>query len=97
MSDEYNSLPGMDSAKTLMCIVARILRKGDGKETPVRIVTQVFTTEGELIAESDPGACISIQDTCKDAIELIRLLANGNAAHSQSVIDAVIKALKVWA
>ena len=37
-------------------IISTKEKRGDGKvyEDPVRCITQVFTTEGELIAEYDP-------------------------------------------
>lgn len=36
-------------------IVTDILRRGDGKKTPIRSVLQVFEKDGTLIAENDPN------------------------------------------
>jgi hypothetical protein len=38
----------------MQVIVTNILRRGDGKETPIRIIRQVWTMDGQLIAELDP-------------------------------------------
>ena len=49
---------GMDTAVLMECIVTTIARRGDGVSTdsPIRVVTQVWTKEGALIAERDPCA-----------------------------------------
>ena len=41
-------------------IVTTLTRKGDGKNTRMRIVTQVWSKEGKLIAENDP--CTVVDD-----------------------------------
>lgn len=47
----------MDTIKCEEVIIARVLRRGAGiPGDPVRIITQVFTKSGELIAEDDPCA-----------------------------------------
>lgn len=43
-----------DKSVLMEVIVSTIARRGDGKDTPIRIVRQVFTKEGHLIAEYDP-------------------------------------------
>lgn len=45
-----------DTARVIQVIETTILRKGDGKDerSPVRIVTQYFTLDGNLLAETDP-------------------------------------------
>lgn len=35
-------------------IITNNLRRGDGKETPIRAVLQVWSLDGDLIAENDP-------------------------------------------
>ena len=45
----------MDTARVLPVIETTILRKGKGVEgDPIRIVTQYFSLEGELLAQRDP-------------------------------------------
>jgi len=45
----------MDSARVVQLIETTILRRGDGLENdPVRIVTQYWTFDGQLVAEDDP-------------------------------------------
>lgn len=45
----------VDKAVLMEVIVSAIARRGDGTEqAPIRVVTQVFTTDGKLIAEYDP-------------------------------------------
>lgn len=58
----------MIEADTIKCeevIIARVVRRGDGVNTPIRIITQVFTKSGELIAEHDP--CPKVEVTVKGA------------------------------
>lgn len=47
---------GMDTAKVVHLIETTILRRGDGvhKDHPIRIITQYWTLDGELVAEVDP-------------------------------------------
>lgn len=35
-------------------IITNILRRGNGKTTPFRIITEVWSKDGNKIAESDP-------------------------------------------
>jgi hypothetical protein len=44
----------MDTAKLLSVIETTLLRRGNGKDIPVRIITQYWDTEGNLLAEVDP-------------------------------------------
>lgn len=47
----------MDTIKVEEVIIATVLRRGAGVPgDPIRIITQVFTKSGELIAENDPCA-----------------------------------------
>jgi hypothetical protein len=45
-----------EGARVIEVIETRLLRRGDGRgpETPIRIVTQYWTLDGELLAEVDP-------------------------------------------
>ena len=41
--------------QVMQCIVTNILRRGSGTDgSPIRIIRQVWTLDGELIAERDP-------------------------------------------
>lgn len=44
----------MDRARVIQVVEATLSRRGDGEETPIRIVTEYFSTDGELLAERDP-------------------------------------------
>lgn len=46
----------MDYAKKIEVIETRLLRRGNGKSTPIRIITQYWSLDGELLAEVDPEA-----------------------------------------
>jgi hypothetical protein len=43
-----------DTAVLKDVIITRITRRGDGKDNPIRVITEVWTTEGQKIAEYDP-------------------------------------------
>lgn len=43
-----------DTVCVMEVIVCTKKRRGNGKDDPIRIITEVFTKEGELIAEHDP-------------------------------------------
>lgn len=47
----------MDEVFVKEVIICTKERRGNGKDDPIRVILQVFTKEGELIAESDPCAC----------------------------------------
>jgi hypothetical protein len=51
-SSEYADLTKPVSIQEV--IITRILRRGNGKTTPIRIITEVWTKEGDKIAELDP-------------------------------------------
>jgi len=45
----------IDTCKYEEVIISTLKKRGDGTKTsPIRVITQVFTKEGELIAEVDP-------------------------------------------
>lgn len=46
----------MDTARVIQVIETKLLRRGSGEsnDDPIRIVTQYWTLEGELLAEVDP-------------------------------------------
>lgn len=56
-------------------IVSDLLRRGDGKDTPIRKIKQVFEKDGTLIAESDPYSD-QISSTEKHMELLHRVLNN---------------------
>lgn len=44
----------MGNAILTQVIICDIARRGDGTKTPIRIIKQVFTTDGTLLATEDP-------------------------------------------
>ena len=44
----------MNSVEILKLIRTRLLRRGDGKEDPIRIIEQYWDLEGNLVFEIDP-------------------------------------------
>jgi hypothetical protein len=46
----------MDTVSVKELIVSTLARRGNGKQTPIRVVTEIFTKDGEKIAEHDPCA-----------------------------------------
>lgn len=44
----------MDTAELIQVIRTTLLRRGDGQTTPIRIITQYWSVDGELLAEVDP-------------------------------------------
>ena len=46
----------MDDVKIIKLIKTRLLRRGDGKNEndPIRIITQYWNFDGELVIEYDP-------------------------------------------
>ena len=52
--DNIANIP-MNTVKCEEVIISTLLRRGEGKPgDPIRVITQVFTKDGELIAERDP-------------------------------------------
>lgn len=52
--DQYGRFP-MDSVFTLKVIICTKTRRGQGVDgDPIRVITEVYTTDGDLIAEYDP-------------------------------------------
>ena len=45
----------MDTARVIEVIETTLTRRGDGKETPIRIITQYWSKDGQLLAERDPS------------------------------------------
>jgi hypothetical protein len=43
-----------DYARVVQVIETTLTRRGDGADTPIRIVHQYWSLEGELLAERDP-------------------------------------------
>lgn len=42
-------------------VISDLLIKGDGKETPVRRIIQIYKKDGELLAENDPIGNFNIE------------------------------------
>lgn len=45
-----------DCARLIEVIETTIARRGNGKDDPIRIITQYWTLDGALLAEVDPAA-----------------------------------------
>ena len=56
MEPDYNTqqIGSTDTARIIQVIVTKLLRRGDGVKTPIRIITQYWTLDGKLLAEVDP-------------------------------------------
>lgn len=78
----------MDEVKLMQVIYCTKERRGDGKSdiSPVRAITEVFTTDGELIAEKDPCGGYSREDMISFAL------------HYKSGVSSAVpgQALKEW-
>lgn len=60
MSDEFNKEIGIDNVKVMQVIVCTKKRRGKGvTDDPIRMITEIFTLDGDLIAEHDPQNEIS--------------------------------------
>lgn len=60
-----------DSAKLIQVICTTLTRYGDGSElNPIRIITQYWSIDGELLAEVDPHKETEFQLTKKKFNEL---------------------------
>lgn len=44
----------MDKAEVIQVIRTTLTRRGDGKDDPIRSITQYWSLDGELLAEVDP-------------------------------------------
>lgn len=44
----------MDYAKLIHVIETTLLRNGDGRTSPIRVVTQYWSLDGKLLAQVDP-------------------------------------------
>lgn len=44
----------LDTAEVISVIRTTLLRRGNGTTTPIRVITQFWTLEGELLTEIDP-------------------------------------------
>lgn len=44
----------MKGVEIITLIKTNLTRKGNGKDTPIRIITQYWTLEGDLVFEIDP-------------------------------------------
>lgn len=50
----------MDTLKTITLIETSLTRRGEGKapNSPIRVITQYWTPQGELVFEKDPSAAM---------------------------------------
>ena len=61
----------MDEVKVMQVIYCTKKRRGSGRDetSPVRAVTEIFTPEGELIAEKDPCGGYTREDLINFALD----------------------------
>ena len=52
--EKGNERMSMDTARVIQVIETTLLRRGDGKDTPLRGITQYWSLDGKLLAEVDP-------------------------------------------
>jgi len=55
----------MDTAKVIQVIETTLTRRGNGKDTPIRIVTEYWSLDGRLLVESDP--CVKVNKPLSEA------------------------------
>ena len=56
----------MDAVEVKEVIITTLSRRGDGvKDDPVRVITQIWDRNGELIAEIDPVMKCKFDEWCK--------------------------------
>lgn len=44
----------MDTVRRIEVIETTLLRRGNGKDDPIRVITQYWSLDGDLLAEYDP-------------------------------------------
>jgi hypothetical protein len=44
----------MPDVEVIQVVHTRLLRRGNGRDDPIRIIEQYWTLDGELLAEKDP-------------------------------------------
>lgn len=57
----------MDQAELIPVIRTTLLRRGDGSRTPIRSITQFWSTDGDLLAEVDPTPDQRLHEWARDA------------------------------
>lgn len=73
------------SAKLISVIETDLLRLGDGKEDPIRRVTQYWSTDGVLLAQSDPLAYNGVASNGGEADEITRLREENQALAAEGL------------
>lgn len=56
MNEREQAKELMDTVKVQQVIVCTKARRGDGKTTPIRCITEVFDFDGNKISEADPNS-----------------------------------------
>lgn len=80
-----NGMKGFEGARITQVIETTITRRGDGVNTPVRLVTQYWSPEGELLAEKDP--CPDHEQSIKVLTDAIRWALGENGDFSSKPQD----------
>jgi hypothetical protein len=58
-----------DCAKEITVIQTTLARRGNGQDTPIRIITQYWDKDGTLLAEVDPAATAVTPEVIKNLQE----------------------------
>ena len=53
VEDDEPTAP-VDTVRVIEIIETKLLRRGDGDNTPIRVITQYWTMGGKLLCEFDP-------------------------------------------
>lgn len=89
----WNKTKQMAAAKIQKVIVTSSQRGvGDTPESPVRIITEIYSGDGNLVGEYDPNGMFTIEDVIKVA----KHIAAGNfeyaeGAWNHAILDAGLK------
>ena len=83
-----------DYAKLIHVIETTNVRRGNGETTPIRAVTQYWSLEGELLAESDP--CPDSETELREIDSILRNRSaldglNGRVEKIRFAIEAAAK------
>lgn len=84
----------MDTVKRLELIETTLTRRGSGKDShsPVRVVTQLWTTAGQLVMERDPAA-VTVTPEMRLKIREAIYARLGENDTGRKAYDAVLEAL----
>ncbi len=82
----------MKEVEQVTLIKTSIATRGDGKSTPIRIITQWWTQSGELVAEDDPCSVVVTEERRRELMSAISSLGLSTDAFAAAV-EAVTRVL----